>query len=177
MLEETTRQSLSKALEDLREDLKKKLEKVNELDALRKECEWIQSLIKQIMERLDLKSLVPDEIDFRAALPPGLGLIEPEVIEKPIIDGVDEIYDELNRSTMKLKEIVSAFRKKMWKLSKDNPQESIRSALKKHPDRYKKVGRGIWQKIRRPKTLPPKTLPPPKPTPGLLHDETKEVPT
>jgi hypothetical protein len=172
MLEETTRLSLSKALEDLREDLKKKLEKVNELESLRKECEGIQALIRQIEERLVLKSLLPD-IDLFAEIPEqGLGLNEQKLIEKPIIEGVDEIYDEFKRTKMKLKEIISEFRMKGWKLSKDNPQESIRSALKKHPNRYKKVGRGIWQKIRTPKTL---SLP--KPTSGLLHDESKEVAT
>lgn len=148
MLEETTRHSLISALESLREDLKNKLERVKELEALKNECEWIQSLIRQIEDRVEMKN--SEDIDFSAALhKQGLGLIEPKTIEISIHKGACQIYDELNLSVMKIPDIVKEFRRRNWKISPNHPDESIRNSFKRHPELFRKVGRGTWEKIKR----------------------------
>jgi len=144
MIEEETRQSLLKALEDLQKDLDKKTLKLLELEALRNECEGMKCLIQQIKENLGLE--IPT-FDFEATggLVSGEALVE-FLIPKPIAEGVSEIFDEFKRP-MTINEIVKEFRKRGWKLSENNPQEVIRSTLKRNPKSFRKVDRSTWEKI------------------------------
>lgn len=153
MLEEATRQSLLQAIEDLQRDLKKKSEKIEELEVIRNECEDIKFLIQQIREKLGLEEPNGKHILFTTAIAAQSATSQPElsiIVEKPIKEGISEIFDEFKtRNRMDVNEIVAEFRKRGWKLSKNNPQEVIRGALKRHPNLFRKVSRGNWMKIRR----------------------------
>lgn len=138
MFEEPTRQILFKAIEELQNEFDMKIQKVMELESIKKECEKIKSHIQQIKDWIADES----EIDFSAGLEPSL----PK--EVPVHKGLSWIFDDYGRQ-MKLKELVDAFRKKNWKLSKTNPEEVIRSSMKRHPELFRKVGRGTWEKTQR----------------------------
>ena len=148
MLEESTRQTLLQAIEDLKKDLEKKSEKLKELEDIRNECEKIKSLIRQIKVQLGLEELGIHR-SLKTAIAIQSATSEPELlitIEKPIKEGISEIFDEFKRH-MDVNEIVTEFRKRGWKLSENNPQEVIRGALKRNPKLFKKVSRGNWEKI------------------------------
>jgi len=147
MVEENTRQSLLKALEDLQRDLDKKSHKIVELEAIRNECEEIKSLIQQIKHQLGLEIPHTHFIATGGYVLGGEGIFK-FITPKPITEGISEIFDEFKRS-MNINEIVDEFRKRGWKLSENNPQEVIRSTLKRHPKLFRKVSRGNWKKIQR----------------------------
>ncbi len=150
MLEEATRQSLSKALANLEDELESKLNEIKELEpkleTLKNDCDWIKSLINQIHNRLYL-GIDPfaDEIDLSAAIPPKM---ETKLIEIPVEKGISMIFDTYKRP-MKIKEIVAEFRERGWKLSQNHPQEVIRSALQRKPKLFKNISRGTWKNIQR----------------------------
>lgn len=154
MLEEATRQSLSKALANLEDELENKLNEIKELEpkleTLKEDCEWIQSLIHQINNRLNEGIDLFADIDFAAAPPPHMKstLNEVKPIEIPVEKGISMIFDTYKRP-MKIKEIVAEFRERGWKLSQNHPQEVIRSALQRKPRLFKNVSRGTWKKIQR----------------------------
>jgi hypothetical protein len=150
MLEESTRQSLLKALDDLQKDLEKKSEKLKELEDIRNECEEIKFLIQQIRVQLGLEEpKVSGELKTEIQAITATGQASLSIIEeKPIKEGISEIFDEF-KHPMDVNEIVAEFRKRGWKLSENHPQEVIRGALKRHPGLFTKVSRGNWKKIHR----------------------------
>ncbi|MEW6386887.1 MAG: HTH domain-containing protein [Thermodesulfobacteriota bacterium] len=149
MLEEDTRQNLLKALEGLQKELDEKTTKILELETIRGEYERIKILIQLIKEELGLE--VPKSIlEIKSGggmIISGEGLVS-FITPKPIAEGASEIFDEFKRP-ITIKEIVNEFRRRGWKLSENNPQEVIRSTLKRHPKLFKKVSRGNWKKIQR----------------------------
>jgi len=150
MLEDATRQGLLRVLEDLQKDLEKKNAQLIEFDEIRNERDRIASLIQHIKEELGLEApeiMVEGKGQARLA-PIQAGGPLTFLQEKPIKEGISEIFDEFKRR-MEVNEIVAEFRKRGWKLSENNPQEVIRSALKRNPSLFRKVSRGNWEKIRR----------------------------
>lgn len=147
MVEENTRQSLLKALEDLQHDLDEKTLRLVELEKIRNQCEEIKSLIHQIKRQLGL-DIPKIEVPCASGLIIGSQAHLSLITLKPIAEGISEIFDEYKRS-MNINEIVKEFRTRRWKLSENNPQEVIRSTLTRHPKLFRKVSRGNWKKIQR----------------------------
>ena len=145
MVEEKTRQSLLKALDDLQHDLEEKTLKLVELERIRNECEELKSSIQQIQHLLGL-DIPPVIVPCASGWLKGSSANLSVITLKPIAEGISEIFDEYKRS-MNINEIVNEFRNRRWKLSQNNPQEVIRSTLTRHPKLFRKVSRGKWKKI------------------------------
>jgi hypothetical protein len=147
MLEKTTRENLVKGLDSLRRELSKRSEKLKELETLKAEFEQISFQIKQIETFLGMESPAAPNDDKPKPL---IGVAQPIshlILEVPIKRGIDEIYKQSNRRRLSISALVNGFREKGWKLSEKNPKEVIRSCLKRNPKEYRKVGRGIWERV------------------------------
>jgi methyl coenzyme M reductase beta subunit len=146
MVEENTRQSLLKALDDLQRELDKKTNKLVELQTIKNECEELKSLIQQIKHQLGIDIPISNIITT-GGVEVGGGGIPKFITPMPIVEGISAIFDEFKR-TININEIVDEFFKRGWKLSENNPKEVIRSTLKRHPKLFKKVSKGNWAKRR-----------------------------
>ncbi len=144
MVEESTRETLLRAIDDLETDLKKKSQKLMELDAdrsaVKAECEQLKSLIRRIKHQLGIT-------EVGRLIMGGEGIVT-FITSKPIAEGISEIFDEFKRP-MDVNEIVVEFRKRGWKLSQNHPPEVIRGALKRRPNLFMKIARGTWMKIQK----------------------------
>lgn len=150
MFQDDTRQNLLKVLEDLEKDLSKKNDQLSELEVIRSERDRIASLIHHIKQELGLleqptRHLLKTEYLVTSETSQAELSI---ITEIPLKEGISEIFDDINRP-MEVNEIVTEFRKRQWKLSENNPQQVVRDALKRNPKLFRKVSRGIWEKIRR----------------------------
>ena len=113
-----------------------------ERNTVKAECDQLKHLIRQIKHQLGIT-----EVGGGLILG-GFGIVT-HIIPKPIAGGISEIFDELKRP-VDVKEIVAEFRKNRgWKLSQNHPSEVIREALKRRPNLFMKVGRGVWMKIKK----------------------------
>jgi hypothetical protein len=151
MFDNDTRQNLLRVLEDLKKDLKKKDDQLQEFEAIRSERNRIIALIHHIQEELGIEEPQNPPMLLKTVITAASATSEAQlsiITEKPIKKGISEIFDEFHRP-MHVNEIVVEFRKRGWKLSENHPQEVIRGALKRNPKLFKKVSRGNWDKIRR----------------------------
>jgi hypothetical protein len=135
MIAEKTNEYMEQVLEVAQKDLNLILEKLKEFDKLNRERERLETLINFTRNYLGKTSQAEVTIEIEAP-EGGLGLEIP-LIEKPIVQGAQEIIREAGRP-LTLKEIQAGFRQKHWKLSEKNGREVLRFTLRKKPEIFVK---------------------------------------
>lgn len=131
-----------KAIESAEEEREQLLVKFKEFDALKQRLFQLENFIEKGKALLGVEnfqndlSASPQHARFSRDAPQVLPFIQDDS-EMPNHKRIAKVLQE-NGKAMTLNELVEEFKKRNWKLSKDNPREVLRGCFIQHPEMFSK---------------------------------------
>jgi hypothetical protein len=132
-----------KAIESAEEEKQQVLTKLKELDALKQRLLQLQTFIEQGKALLGLENTEdshggpsePSQHTESSTVAPRVLRFSRGDSEMPNHMRIAKVIEEVGRA-MTLNELVEEFKKRNWKLSKDNPRQVLRSCFNQHPEMF-----------------------------------------
>jgi hypothetical protein len=136
-----------KAIDAAQHERNQLIEKLKDLEKIKQRLAQLDTFIEQGkllvgIETIEVPSEPPPQIEKRK----GFGLIQLDGSKNPLYLKAVQLIKEAGRP-LGLSEMVEEFRKRNWKLSKDNPRQVLRNTLKAKPEIFSKNEQGMGKEV------------------------------
>jgi hypothetical protein len=138
-------EAIAKAIQSAQEEKKLLLNKLSELDAIKQRLEQVEAFIQY--GRVLIGEDIKEEPPTKPAKEP-IRVIRFKLQKGSLAVRIHNLLKE-HPGPMTLSEILNIFYEKKWAISKTNPKEVLRSAMRTKPDIFKQVDVATWDLVSR----------------------------